>query len=132
MATKGIKITFDAREITKALDKMIKQIETMIRIIRKAEIKRTHELTFKYKHIQKLVMTLRCEDDLLEHLKTKIVTSNVVNEMTMIDGDVIITPLEKEALRDWIKVLNGRSPLSSDDIDKQKAMVDSNKSFFMR
>ena len=83
-----------------------KTVKGLVTFSRKEERKRMYELSTKYKHIKKLILTLK-ENHVVDQ---KIIADAIVPEMFMLEGDIYLNPNEYEAMKDWLKVFNGINP----------------------
>jgi hypothetical protein len=81
-------------------------VKDFVIFARKHERARMYELSTKYKHIKKLILTLK--EYPVEG--QKIITGEYVPEMFMLEGDIYLNPNEFDAMKDWLKVFNGMNP----------------------
>jgi hypothetical protein len=81
-------------------------VKEFVIFARKRERARMYELSTKYKHIKDLILVLK-ENPVFEQ---KIIPSEHVPEMFMLEGDIYLNPNEFKAMKDWLKVFNGINP----------------------
>lgn len=111
----GFTITVNMSEFNKAFREAENDLNKIIRMWRKAERKRMYELAYKYKHILEIVKLSKIYGVI------EVQTGEHIEKMCILRGvGILVTPQEREALIDWIKVLNGYSPLADDKLIERK------------
>jgi|GEM_PF-4489944 len=100
MSKKGLRLVVDGAGLNNAIHGVKKKLKRIERNIRRAEIKRMHELVFKYGYIRDMLMA----DLRVKEIDGRLVFPNVYVEMDKLEPD------EMEALNSWANVLSGRSP----------------------